>query len=41
MKTFDYKKFIKKYLIKLAMKILDIVILFSVGYALGLKLVRY
>ncbi|HEY4499320.1 MAG TPA: hypothetical protein VJH94_04650 [Candidatus Paceibacterota bacterium] len=41
MKTFDYKKFTKKYLIKLTMKILDIIILFTIGYALGLKLIRY
>jgi len=41
MKTFDYKKFWKKYLIKLTMKILDLSVLFGIGYSLGLQLIRY
>jgi len=41
MKTFNHKKFIKSYLIRLAGKILDLIVLFSIGYALGLKLIRY
>lgn len=40
-KKFDFKRFFKKYLIKLSMKSLDMAILLSVGYALGLQLVRY
>lgn len=41
MRNFNYRKFAKKYCIKLAGKVLDIVILIAVGSLLGLHLVRY
>lgn len=41
MKTFNYKKFWKKYSIHLAGKLLDLLILFAIGYSLGFQLIRY
>lgn len=40
MTNFNYTKFFKKYRIRLFEKVLDTAILLSVGYALGLHLVR-
>jgi hypothetical protein len=40
-KSFDWHKFWKLFLIKLANKILELAVLFGIGYALGLKLIRY
>jgi hypothetical protein len=40
-KKFDWNKFWKKFLIRLANKILELSVLFAIGYGLGLKLIRY
>ena len=40
MNTFNYRKFIKKYRIRLLEKALDMAILIAIGYAFGIHLVR-
>lgn len=35
------KRFLKKFFYRLLSKILEIAVLFGIGYSLGLKLVRY
>lgn len=40
MRKFDYKKFIKKTIIRVAGKAVDMAILVGIGSALGLHLVR-
>lgn len=37
----NLKRFIKKFLWRILSRILEIATLFGIGYALGLKLVRY
>jgi len=40
-KGFDWKKFWKRFLIRLANRLLELSVLFAIGYALGLQLIRY
>jgi hypothetical protein len=37
----ETRKFFKKFFFRLASKILELTVLFAIGYAMGLKLVRY
>lgn len=39
--SFDWKKFTKKGLIRLSYRAAELVILFAIGAAFGLKLIRY